>query len=207
MLTEPIIILANGSFPKHKIPLNLLTNADTIICCDGSINNLYKKNIKPSYIIGDLDSINNDMIDKYKKIIIKANDQNENDLRKTITWVEKHGIKKAYILGATGKREDHTIGNIFSLLQYPNNLELLLYTNHGFFTVINNKKKFNSYIGQQVSIFSTDPSIKITTSNLKYNFINDNISSIYSGTLNESIQDVFFVEISHGKLLIYQTYL
>ncbi len=42
MLQEPVVILANGDFPNHKEPLLILDEASTIICCDGSVNNLVK---------------------------------------------------------------------------------------------------------------------------------------------------------------------
>mgnify|MGYP001399407666 CR=1 FL=1 len=58
----------------------------------------------------------------------------------------------------------------------------------------------------QVSIFTSDNTIKITSNNLKYNFNNSAISYIYLGTLNESNDDFFELTISHGSLLIFQTY-
>ena len=67
ILNEPIIILANGDFPSHHIPLKKLEEAQSIICLDGAISNLAKNKIKPNLIIGDLDSISA----KYKKNTIK----------------------------------------------------------------------------------------------------------------------------------------
>jgi len=43
MIQEPIVILANGDFPTHPTTLGMLTDAQTIICCDGAINELNKK--------------------------------------------------------------------------------------------------------------------------------------------------------------------
>ena len=57
ILKEPIVILANGAFPKSEIPLNILKKAKNIICLDGATNNLIKYGIEPKLIIGDLDSI------------------------------------------------------------------------------------------------------------------------------------------------------
>ena len=64
-LKEPIVLLANGSFPTHKVPKNLLNRSKSIICLDGAVNNLIKKNLTPNLIIGDLDSI----LPKYQKNI------------------------------------------------------------------------------------------------------------------------------------------
>ena len=62
-----------------------------------------------------MDSIDKTIEEQYKDIIIKLNDQNENDLRKAITWTENNNATDIIILGATGKREDHSLANIFSI--------------------------------------------------------------------------------------------
>ena len=204
MIQGPVIILADGDFPSHLISLGKLQDAQTIICCDGSVNNLVKNKMEPHYILGDMDSIDDNLKNKYRDKIIELPGQDENDLRKAIVWVESHGAKKAAILGATGKRDDHTLANIFTLLQYPSQLEMTIYTDHGIFSVAENKKTFDSFTGQQISLFATDKSIEITSNNLKYNFTNNTISTLYNGTLNESISDFF--KIQDYIILIFKSF-
>ncbi|MDP6570470.1 MAG: thiamine diphosphokinase, partial [Candidatus Marinimicrobia bacterium] len=86
MLNEPLVILANGSFPTHPIPLQSLQEAQTIICCDGAAESLVSFGKTPDYIIGDLDSISENLKEQFREIIISKPDQNENDLRKAITF-------------------------------------------------------------------------------------------------------------------------
>ena len=114
-------------------------------------------------------------------------------------------IKDIRIIGATGKREDHTIGNIFSLVKY-HAINIKIFTNTGFFTIINSNKKIRSFKGQQVSIFSLDDTIQIESSNLKYNINKKTLSDLFNGTLNESNGGFFELKISHGNLIIFQTY-
>ena len=206
MIQVPVVILANGDFPSHKEPLLLLQDAGTIICCDGSVNNLVKNKMEPHYILGDMDSIDDNLKIKYKERLIELPDQNENDLIKTIDWVEEKGVRKAIILGATGKRDDHSLANIFTLLQHSSPLEMILYTNYGIFSVVQDEQKFNSFIGQQISLFTTDPKIEVTSNNLKYNFNNKMLTTLYNGSLNESINENFTLTLSHGKILVYQVF-
>ena len=56
-LLKPFTILANGEFPNHSLPLQILHESKTIICTDGSANTLIDKGIYPSVIIGDMDSV------------------------------------------------------------------------------------------------------------------------------------------------------
>ena len=68
----PVVILANGSFPTHHIPIEQLKAAGTVICTDGAANYLSKPNLIPHVIIGDMDSIN----PKYQFKGIKIHDNN-----------------------------------------------------------------------------------------------------------------------------------
>ena len=201
-----VVILANGDFPKHPTPLRILKEATTIICCDGAVNNLVNHGLKPTHIIGDMDSISLELKNKYEDMLIHIADQNENDLRKALKWAERNGAKKVIILGATGKRDDHSLANIFTLLQYPSKLDLTIYTDYGIFSMVKGEHKFDSFNGEQVSLFSADKTIETTTTYLKYNLNSKKLTTLYLGSLNESINDVFTISISHGKILVYQVF-
>ena len=201
-----VVILANGDFPKHPTPLRILKEATSIICCDGAVNYLNEYGLKPSQIIGDMDSISKELKIKYEGRLIHIEEQNENDLRKALKWAENNGAKKASILGATGKRDDHSLANIFTLLEFPSQLKMTIFTDHGKFSVVKGDQKFASFTGEQVSLFSVDQTIEITTTYLKYILISKQLNTLYLGSLNESINDVFIISISHGKILVYQVF-
>ena len=204
-INKPLVIVANGEFPENPIPLDILNNANHIIACDGAADKLMKNGYNPNIIIGDLDSISSLNKEKCKDITVKVSNQSENDLRKAINYAQENNINKLSIIGASGGREDHLIGNIFSLFKYPK-ISIKIFTDNGLFRLINNSKELKSFQGQKVSIFSTDNTIKINTKGLKYNFNNATINTLFYGTLNESLKDVITFNLSHGSLLIYQSY-
>ena len=204
-LKNPLVIVSNGDFPTHPIPLDKINNSECILACDGATNTLVDKGYIPNIIIGDLDSISKKNKDKFSDRLIEIKDQSENDLRKAINYAMNNNIKNITIVGASGKREDHTIGNIFSLLNYKD-LNIRLFTDTGFFTCIHKDQKIESFKGQQVSLFTADKTIEITSNNLKYNFNSNTISTLFYGTLNECINNFFEIEISHGCLLLFQNY-
>ena len=204
-IKNPLVIVANGTFPIHNIPLEKIKKAACIIACDGATDTLLNHGFKPHLIIGDMDSISKEKKKEFKDIIIENKNQSNNDLRKAIDYARKNNINNISILGGTGKREDHTIGNIFSLLDYKD-LNIKLYTNTGIFSCIHGSQNIESFKGQQVSIFAPDTSIKITSKYLKYNFNNNSVNSLFYGTLNESIESNFSLKLSHGNILIFQSY-
>ena len=205
-IKEPVAIVANGDYPSHSIPLNILKTSKTIVCCDGAINNLEKNNISPSFIVGDMDSIEKALLNKYSSICIHKANQDENDLRKALTWLNKHNIDSVSILAATGKREDHFISNILSMLEIDWRKDLCFYTDHGVITLIKGKSILDSHFDQDVSIFYIDKSIKFLTEGLKYKIDNQTLSKLYMGTLNKSIESKITIQLSHGKALIFQSH-
>jgi len=197
------VILANGEFPKAKTPLEILKSADKIICCDGAVNNLLDFGLEPSLIIGDLDSVSKTIKQKYQNIVNQVKEQNTNDLTKAVNWCVENNILEFDILGATGKREDHSIANISLLSQYMNKANVRIVSDYGVFIPIKKTTSFNSYIGQQVSIFAMTPNSKITSIGLKYPLENTKLENWWSGTLNEALSNKFSLEFNDGSYIVY----
>ena len=199
------VILANGDFPTHPIALSILENSRNIICCDGAIDNLSKTNICPDAIVGDCDSLSDENKRKYSSIIHQINEQETNDLTKSVKYCIERGFTNLIILGATGKREDHTIANISLLSEYIHIVEnVSIITNYGIFNAIKNCGEFESFEKQQVSLFCISPT-KVTVKGLKYPIENAVFTNWWQATLNESIASKFEVESSH-QLIVYRVF-
>ena len=121
------------------------------------------------FIIGDMDSIDSKLRDKFSDKIIKLDDQNANDLSKTLGWLDTKGIKSATIIGADGLRDDHSIGNILLLLDSKHNYQINMITNFGTFTLIKGAKELKSFKGEKISLFSINSKIKISSDQAIYN--------------------------------------
>ena len=198
------IILANGAFPQHKSLLSMLDNAERIVCCDGAVNTLVASGREPSVIIGDLDSVNPEISFKYRDRLVEMLDQDTNDLTKAVEWCVKHSISEVVILGGAGKREDHAIGNISLLANYTKVISVKLFTDYGVFTPISQSTTFSSFKGQQVSIFSLDTSLMISSIGLKFPLKEHKLTSWWMGTLNESEGNMFTLNLSgSGDVIVY----
>jgi thiamine pyrophosphokinase len=200
------VILADGSFPEAEIPLSFIRQAEHIVCCDGSVVNLLNFGKIPSYIVGDLDSIPNELKERFSSILYQNQDQETNDLTKAVQFCIERGWHEITILGATGKREDHTLGNLSLIADYAGYVNIQLLTDYGVFLPQLETAVYESYNGQQVSIFCLTPSTFFTTNNLRYPLKNRNLTSWWQGTLNESLSDCFTIEKTAGKALIFRKY-
>ncbi len=80
MQAEPkVLILANGLFPTAQESLDLLKAADLLICCDGAADKLIAKGMVPQVIVGDMDSVSDEVRKQYASIVIQSDDQENND--------------------------------------------------------------------------------------------------------------------------------
>lgn len=197
------VIVADGSFPEHHIPLGYLKNADRIICCDGSTENLLKAGFVPEAIVGDMDSLSKETADRFSDRIFRGGNQDTNDLTKAVCWCSERGYTEIVIVGATGKREDHTIGNISLLTEYSKDVKVIMVTDTGILLPFLNGSEISSFPGQQVSIFSIDPETEITSKGLRYPLYRKKIDNWWVATLNESLEDSFTLEFNQGRVIVY----
>lgn len=200
------IIIANGRFPKSQQVLEILNKAKYIICCDGAIKNLDSHNITPDIIIGDMDSVSKTLFNKYKDKILKVTEQDTNDLSKAFRYAQEQGFEKLTILGATGKREDHTLGNISLLYTYNRKIKTEIVSDYGIWSCCNESSHFKSFHGQQISIFSNLPETKVFSENLKYPLNGMLLDELWKGTLNESTSNSFRIIFDKGEVMVFRSF-
>jgi len=198
------VILSNGAFPQHPVPLSFLRKASHIICCDGAADTLIESGLTPDFIVGDLDSLSQELRQRFNHCLHHDTDQNCNDLTKAVNFCAKRQLNEITIVGATGKREDHSIGNISLLTEYADYVKVQLITDFGVFVPILKSAHFESFPGQQVSIFSLTADTVFTFHGLKYPLCGQTITSWWQGTLNEALGNDFFIEMNHGKALVFR---
>ena len=196
------VIVADGTFPSHEIPLGYLRNAKRIVCCDGSTESLLMYGMLPDAIVGDLDSLNDELISRFADRIFLDENQDTNDLTKAVLWCSEMGYKDIVIVGATGKREDHTIGNISLLTEYVKDMNVIMVTDTGVLKPFVHSSEISSFPGQQVSVFSIDPETEVTSQSLRYPLNRSKIVNWWFATLNESLGETFSLEFD-GRLIVY----
>jgi thiamine pyrophosphokinase len=197
------VVVADGTFPKHEIPLDYLKKAENIICCDGSAEALVIEGFTPDAIVGDMDSISEELASRFADRIYIDSGQDTNDLTKAVEWCSAKGYRDIVIVGATGKREDHTIGNISLLAEYSDYMNVIMVTDTGLFIPLLKSSTIASYPGQQISFFSIDPSTEVSSHGLRFALNKTRIGNWWVATLNEALGDCFSLEFENGRLIVY----
>jgi thiamine pyrophosphokinase len=192
----PIIILANGQFPMHILPLQILDDAGTVICTDGSADKLLQFEQTPHIIIGDLDSTRLNKND-FKGLWVEVPDQNKTDLQKTLEWCLLNNLEDVTVLGAMGQREDHSLGNLHVLAEFSQKMNIHFITDYTRIYCVKGQKTFPSNKGQQISITAIENVSSITTKGLKYVLDNEPFPPACNGISNEAEGDDFTIKTSH----------
>ena len=203
-MADRTVILANGDFPKKGgAAWELLAAAKRVVCCDGAAD-AYRRHFRrwPDVIIGDLDSIPpHFLLSPFSFLLVRNADQNTNDLEKAMTYCAKQGWKNPVIVGATGKREDHTIGNVFRALAYG--CEIV--TDLGRFVPVCGKAAFKVRKGAAVSVFAPDPKTRMTSKGLEWPLNQVRFRTLYCATLNRATGSRVNLTATHSAIVYFET--
>ena len=197
------VVLANGDYPTHTTPLAVLERARYVVCCDGAANEYLGRGFTPHAIVGDGDSLAHQYHAQVADIFHPMADQETNDQTKAGHFLQAQGMNRIVILGATGKREDHTLGNISLLIDYmKEGIAVIMLTDTGIFTPASGTQTFTSYVGQQISIFNFGAT-GLQSDQLVYPL--SDFTTWWHGTLNES-KEAYVTLQAEGNYLVFQSY-
>jgi len=199
-----VVILGAGDFPQNSIPRNMLSKAKRVQCCDGAAASyMWHYHEKPWRIVGDGDSLPDEIKKKNQDIVRQIDEQDDNDQTKNVRYAAGHGYKRIAILGATGKREDHTLGNISLLIDYMEmGLEVRMYTDHGVFIPCNGSCEVSFKAGGAVSVFNFGCT-EFSCEGLQYSLYPT--TRLWQGTLNKCLGDTFSIT-ANGPYLLFLNY-
>ena len=211
-----VVIICDGVFPKSEYPRYLIRTADFIICCDGALvkflrnsKAIFGEQRLPDLVTGDMDTLSESMQRKYADIIIKEDEQEHNDQTKAVRWALNNleEIESIYIIGATGGRADHTIGNAALLMEYTrmfdlNGINIESVTDNGTIFPINDTIEFDCGTGREVSIFTPDNTLRIKSEGLMYPTDDVVFDNWWKATLNKSVADTVKLTFNHPSMAL-----
>ena len=203
------LILSNGQEPGNELLLKEAAKSDIIICADGAAKWADEKGIKIDCIVGDFDSIHinlaQEIATKHDAQILKLPQiKDMTDTKVCIEIAKEKGADEISLLGALGKRIDHSIANI-ELLVYCRRIGM-----HG--KIIDEAceidvscvdLEFEGKKGDIVSLFPYGVNVKVKkTHNLAYPLENHNLQLGQAlGVSNVLTEDYAKVEIANGWLI------
>ena len=211
-----ICIVLNGEIKNYTKTKDIIVEEkyDYIIGGDGGCNHLFKMNILPNYIIGDLDSINKDLISYYenKNIILKKypSHKDATDGEMCVHLAKELKASSIDFIAALGGRIDHTLANI-GLLNYAKDMDIIprIITDEEEIYIIRNEEKvISGKKGDTISIVAIEKDARgVTLKDLEYPLNNAKLGHLSSlGISNVMLKDECRIKIEDGCALIIRNY-
>ena len=212
------VIVGNGQFPKKEYPLYLLESADCVVCCDGALDTYLRhfrgRNLRrPDVVVGDMDSLSKKTAERFRDIAVKIDEQETNDQSKAFHYILEHfpDVDTIHILGATGKREDHTIGNLSLLMEYAREMRrqdcgrtvsVDIVSDWSTAFAITDSRTLDVGEGRSVSIICPDNSLNIKSEGLVWPTDNVVFDNLWQATLNRASADRISLTFSHPSIAL-----
>lgn len=206
-----IVILCAGAFPTEPFPLYLLDSAEGVVCCDKAAEIFAERypGKKPLAVVGDMDSLSKDIQELFSDILVPETEQDYNDMTKAMRWVlrEHPEVTDITILGATGLREDHTIGNLGLLMEYPRLFDLgerrvQIVSDYGTAFCITDSCDLHLGEGRRISFFSADNSLHVSSEGLEWPLDNVVWDAWWKATLNRTSSPIVSLHLNHPSSLL-----
>ncbi len=204
---EPALIIANGAACSEELMGQLLEWSPLVIVLDSAIERVLDLGIKVDVLLGDFDRNLNPEVyieQQYPLEIIHSPNQNKTDLEKAFDYLIEKGHKAVNVIWATGKRADHTLTNITTIVQYRNQLKIVVLDDHSKVFLLPHKFDKWYTANTTLSLIPVGKVSGIHTQNLMYALQNETLELGYrTGTSNHVINDGI-VTIAHqsGDLLL-----
>lgn len=188
---------------------------DLLIGVDGGLDFLYSINRRPDWIIGDFDSVNPLALEYFRHMegvecLQLSSVKDDTDTECAIRKAMELGASDITILGATGSRVDHLLGNICLLgLGFETGTNITMVDGHNRIQMVNAKleiEKEKQY-GRYVSLIPFTTTVEgVTCRGMKYpleNYIMGGFCSL--GISNEIVDSKAVITVSKGVLIVVES--
>lgn len=202
---EIALIVCNALLPPPKLFESILRRQPLILCADGGANRLAKRGIRPDYIIGDLDSLQPQLREALpSEQIIHNAGQDNTDLEKALDFAVERGMAKATVIGATGRRPDHTLANFSILLKYHDQIELQFIDAYCSMRIISGETVLEEPVGRTLSLMPLGRCDGIETEGLAYPLRGETLElGVREGMSNVITVSPARIRIHKGFLLLF----
>lgn len=204
-ITPDVILCLNGTLPETTFFHTL--SQIPIVSADGAAIQLRKVGLLPQYIVGDLDSLIDDIAfwKQHEDIIIQeVRDQNSTDFEKSLEYIQQLGYSSPVICGFHGGELDHTLNNWSILMRYGKIMSLTVYDSNKIAFPIYESIIVKASEGEMISLIP-QPRVYLTTDGLEWNLHNEELClGKREGARNRATKEQVKIKIHSGAMLLFQ---
>lgn len=108
------VIVGGAPIDHYEYVRSFLREGDFVVCCDAGLRHEEPLGVQASLIVGDFDSHERPVTDR--EVIVLPHEKDDTDTFYAVKECLKRGFRDFLLLGMTGGRLDHTLGNLQALV-------------------------------------------------------------------------------------------
>ena len=204
-----VIIISGGNPPSQELLIKEMTDDTFLIAADSGANCLFCYNIKPDLLVGDFDSIDKKVLDYFKKsncsIDIYPTEKDFTDTEIAVEKALSMKPNKIVLMGCTGSRVDHLLGNIGMLKNcLDKGVDACIVDKNNYIRLIDTSTSLNGTVGGIFSLQSYgDEIMGLTIEGAKYPLKDYNLKIGQSITIsNVFVLPQVNIKFKSGTLMI-----
>lgn len=210
-------VIVSGGYAETAFCMEYIKvqKPDLVIAVDSGMRFFYEAGIKPDIIVGDFDSVDQEILHffekqegiEWKRLIPEKDDT---DTEAAIYQAVDRVCTQIHILGGTGSRLDHVLGNIELLgIGFKEQIKMYLVDSHNRIHMENQSFEIGrkEQYGKYVSLIPFTPEVTgLTLRGMKYPLTDFSLVCYNSlGISNEIIDEKAEISFKSGVLLVLET--
>ncbi|BBI17625.1 MULTISPECIES: thiamine diphosphokinase [unclassified Neochlamydia] len=202
-LSPQVAIVANGEISSYSQTKHLLSSFSKIIAVDGGLKHCQKMGVTPCLLIGDLDSLEKEVLEQYADLpLLKyPEDKNESDLELAIHKLLMEKVGSIALFGVLGKRSDHLLYTLYLLSRHPS--QLMIESEKETIFCLQGHNRIKTFIGQTISLIPLSPVYGIRTQGLKWELQNADFDKKFMSLSNVCNSNAVEINVLSGDLICF----
>ena len=199
------LLLANGAISEAEYQLIKHQSFDMIVAADGGAHHALRWQLQPDAIVGDFDSITPIIRERLPDAnYVHRPSQDINDLEKALQFCQEQGVSEITLLGACGRRLDHTISNLSVVSRYDQIFRLNIFDAYAQIFIVRDQWRYEGLRDQLVSLIPVGRVAGVRTQGLGYPLDNEPLEfGTREGLSNYIVSNPVTISIASGVLLVF----
>ncbi len=207
------VLLANGPLTPSPAIRQLISDAGRLVGVDGGCRHLQLLGGRPHLAVGDMDSIPEILLQEYRQAGVEMHlhppKKDATDLELALELAIIRGATRISILGATGGRLDHTLGNLYLLARcLPTGIPACIMDHEQCVHLTDQTLTVNGAVGDTLSLLPATPeACGVTLTGLEYPLHDATLTFGSSlGMSNVFVETRVTVTLRGGRLFVFHLF-
>ncbi|NPV49388.1 MAG: thiamine diphosphokinase [Armatimonadetes bacterium] len=162
------LIICDGERPHGDLLRRMADEADLVIATDGAAAWAATAGVRPHVVVGDFDSLPAPDGD-WEIVDAGPHEQQDNsDAEKAVLLALARNASRIAILGATGRRLDHTLANVWLAARYHQQADIVLMDDYSECRIVSDELRLATTPGTVISLVPLTLDVTLRTGGLRW---------------------------------------